>query len=42
MAKRQRFTAGFEARVALEALREDETVQSIGTRHQLRPDQVSR
>lgn len=42
MAKRRRFAAGFEARVALEALREDETVQSIGTRHQLRPDQVSR
>ena len=42
MAKRRRFTAGFEARVALEALREDEAVQSIGTRHQLRPDQVSR
>ena len=42
MAKRRRFTAGFEARVALEALREDETVQSIGTRHQLRQDRVSR
>ena len=28
--------------MTLEALREDETVQSIGTRHQLRPDQVSR
>ena len=42
MTKRQRFSAGFEARVALEALREDGTVQSIGTRHQLRPDQVSR
>ena len=38
MAKRRRFTAGFEARVALEALREGEAVQSIGTRHQLRSD----
>ena len=41
MAKRRRFTAIFKARVALEALREDKTVQSIATRHQLHPNQVS-
>ena len=41
MAKRRRFTAGFKARVALEALREDKTVQAIATRHQVHPNQVS-
>ena len=41
MAKRRRFTAVFKARVALEALREEKTVQSIATRHQVHPNQVS-
>ena len=41
MAKRRRFTAGFKARVALEALREDKTVQAIAARHQVHPNQVS-
>ena len=35
MVKRRRFTAGFKARVALEALWEDRTVQAIATRHQV-------
>ncbi|MDE0629204.1 MAG: transposase [Bryobacterales bacterium] len=41
MAKRRRFTAGFKARVALEALREDKTVQAIAARQQVHPNQVS-
>ncbi len=40
MAKRRRFTADFKARVALEALRGDKTVQEIAARHQVHPNQV--
>ena len=39
--KRRRFTAEFKARVALEALRERDSVQAIATRHELHPNQVS-
>lgn len=41
MMKRRRFTAEFKARVALEALRGDKTVQEIGAKHQIHPNQVS-
>jgi transposase-like protein len=41
MAKRRRFTSEFKARVALEALRGDKTVQEIAARHQVHPNQVS-
>ncbi len=41
MSKRRRFTADFKARVALEALRGDKTVQEIAARHQVHPNQVS-
>ena len=41
MAKRRRFTADFKARVALEALRGDKTIQEIAARHQVHPNQVS-
>lgn len=40
MAKRRRFTADFKARVALEALRGDRTIQEIAARHQVHPNQV--
>ena len=33
--KRRRFTAEFKARVALEALRERDSVQAIAARHEL-------
>ena len=40
MSKRRRFTADFKARVALEALRGDKTVQEIAARHKVHPNQV--
>ena len=39
--KRRRFTAEFKKRVALEALREHDTVQAIAARHEVHPNQVS-
>ena len=39
--KRRRFTKEFKARVALEALRERDSVQAIAARHELHPNQVS-
>jgi transposase-like protein len=41
MAKRRRFTADFKARVALEALRGDRTIQEIAGWHKVHPNQVS-
>ena len=41
MRKRRRFTAEFKARVALEALRGDKTIQEIAATHQVHPNQVS-
>jgi transposase len=41
MTTRRRFTSDFKARVALEALRGDKTVQEIAARHQVHPNQVS-
>ena len=39
--KRRRFTADFKRRVALEALRERDTVQVIAARYEVHPNQVS-
>ena len=39
--KRRRFTAQFKAKVALEALRGDRTIQTIAAKHQVHPNQVS-
>ena len=41
MRARRRFTADFKARVALEALRGDKSIQEISTRHKVHPSQVS-
>ena len=41
MRKRRRFTADFKARVAVEALRGDKTIQEIAAKHQVHPNQVS-
>ncbi len=41
MTKRRRFTAEFKARVALDALRGDKTIQEIAARHKVHPNQVS-
>ena len=42
MTKRRRFSADFKARVALEALRGDKTIQEIAVKHKVHPNQVSR
>jgi hypothetical protein len=39
MTTRRRFTADFKARVALEALRGDRTVQEIAAKHKVHPNQ---
>ena len=41
MTTRRRFTADFKAKMALEALRGDRTVQEIAARHKVHPNQVS-
>ncbi len=41
MTTRRRFTGDIKARVALEALRGDKTVQEIASKHQVHPNQVS-
>ena len=41
MTTRRKFTADFKAKVALEALRGDRTIQEIAFRHKVHPNQVS-
>lgn len=41
MSTRRRFSSDFKAKVALEALRGDKTIQEIATRHKVHPNQVS-
>ena len=41
MTTRRRFTGEFKAKVALEALRGDKTIQEIASRHKVHPNQVS-
>lgn len=41
MTTRRRFTGDFKARVALEALRGDKTIQEIAAKHKVHPNQVS-
>ena len=41
MTTRRRFSGDFKAKVALEALRGDMTVQEIAARHKVHPNQVS-
>ena len=41
MSTRRRFSGDFKAKVALEALRGDKTVQEIAVRHKIHPNQVS-
>ena len=41
MSTRRRFTGEFKAKVALEALRGDKTIQEISARHKVHPNQVS-
>jgi transposase-like protein len=41
MTTRRRFTSDFKAKVALEALRGDKTIQEISAKHKVHPNQVS-
>ncbi len=41
MTTRRRFTADFKAKVALEALWGDRTIQEIASKHKVHPNQVS-
>ncbi len=41
MTTRRRFTGDFKARVALEAMRGDKTIQEIASKHKVHPNQVS-
>ena len=41
MTIRRQFTGDFKAKVALEALRGDKTIQEIASRHKVHPNQVS-
>ena len=41
MSKRRLFTADFKARVALDTLRGDKTIQEIAARYKVHPNQVS-
>ena len=41
MAKRRKFTEQFKAKVALEVLRGDKTIQQIASQHKVHPNQVS-
>ena len=41
MSKRRRFNDDFKAKIALEALRGDQTLSQIAARHKLHPSQIS-
>ena len=41
MSKRRRFSGELKAKIALEALRGDRTLQEIASKHQVHPNQVS-
>ncbi|WP_275448580.1 transposase [Mesorhizobium retamae] len=42
MKTRRRFTAEFEAKIALEAIRGERTISELATKHQLHPNQITR
>ena len=41
MSTRRRFSTEFKAKVALEALRDDQTIQEIAARHRVHPNRAS-
>ena len=41
MSKRRRFSDDFKAKIALEAMRGDQTLSQIAARHKLHPNQIS-
>jgi len=41
MKTRRRFSAEFKAKVSLEAIRGEQTISELATRHQLHPNQIT-
>jgi len=41
MKKRKNYTSGFKTKVVLEALQERDTIQEIGKRYEIHPNQIS-
>jgi transposase len=41
MKKRKKYTPGFKTKVVLEALQERETIQELGKKYDLHPNQIS-
>ncbi|SHE93540.1 Transposase and inactivated derivatives [Mariniphaga anaerophila] len=41
MKRRKTYTSGFKTKVVLEALQERETIQEIGKKYELHPNQIS-
>lgn len=41
MKKRKNYSAGFKTKVVLEALQERETIQEIGKKYEIHPNQIS-
>ena len=41
MKKRKNYTSGFKTKVVLEALQEQETIQEIGKKYEVHPNQIS-
>jgi transposase-like protein len=39
--KRRKFSAGFKARVALEAIKERETIAALAAKYEVHPNQIS-
>lgn len=41
MKKRKNYTSGFKTKIVLEALQERETIQEIGKKYEVHPNQIS-
>ncbi len=41
MQKRKNYTSGFKTKVVLEAIQERETIQEIGQKYEIHPNQIS-
>ena len=39
--ERRKFTSAFKAKVAIEAIKEDMTIQELASKHQVHPSQIT-
>ena len=39
--ERRKFTSAFKAKVAIEAIKEDKTIQELAAKHQVHPSQIT-